>query len=242
MKTSYSGTIAALIISLSLCAGCFLSTQENLEKLPDKKFYFTEFQFILPGQSKESAYKFFREFPVKKVMFMLAKEYNLTIDIADFGNFIRSKKASVIETEGLLRIAKHTWKKKNTENNSIVFIFEQDYMDSSVIKFSIGIYKGKTLLKKMNTDINKIDAIFNQLTYFLKSAEQSIKEFDSKNYAKVTPVPMIIEATGEIPAAEEPATISKIKSMIDEYVKTLDDEKKKEFKHDIIDFIYQKCN
>jgi len=242
MKTLHLKIFTVIIIVSYIATGCFLSTGENIEKLSDRKFYFTEFQFILPGQDKESAYKFFKDFPVKKVMYMLAKEYNLTIDISDFSNFIKAKNFSVIETEGTFRISKHTWKKKNADGNRIIFIFHQDYMDDSKKKFSVDIYKGKSALKTMSTDIGKINAIFNQLTYYLKSGEKSSKEFDAKSYAKISPIPMIIETSGEIPVTEEPANITKIKSMIDEYVNTLDQEQKQKFKHDIIDYIYKKCN
>lgn len=242
MKTAYLKIITVLIITSCLYTGCFLNTRENLEKLPDRKFYFTEFQFILPGQNKESAYKFFKDFPVKKIMYMLAKEYNLTIDMSDYNTFIKRKNLSSIETSGLWRISTNTWKKKNIDNHRIFIIFEQDYIYENKMSFTLVMYNNDSIVNTIQFEISKIDTIFNQLTYFLKSGEESRKEFDTKNYGKISPIPMIIEANNETSIVEEPANISKIKTMIEDYVKTLNQEEKNKFKHDIIDFIYQKCN
>jgi len=242
MRTAFLKIITIILIPSCIYTGCFLSTKENINKLPDKKFYFSEFDFVLPGQTREEAYFFFKDFPVKKIMFMLATEYNITVDISDYNNFIRSKRISSIETDGSVRVVTNRWKKKNTETNRIKIIFEQDYLDSSKRKFSLAIYSGNTTLKLFNSDIVNIDHIIEKLQSHLQTGNDSLKEFETKNYGKVSPIPLIIDIEEEVSGKAEPSNLIKIKEMIDEYVKTLDQNKKNEFKHDLIDFIYKKCN
>ena len=242
MKISFFKITTLLIISLIFLTGCILNTKEDWEKLPDRKFYFTEFHFILLDQSKEEAYNFYKEFPVKKIMFMLAKEYNITVDISDFKNFININKPSVIESDGFMRTEKNTWKNKNSVSNRIVFIFERDYFDDSKLKLKISIYSGETNLKTINTEISKVENIFTQLKFQLQTGKESLKEYEDKNYNTISPIPFVIETNDKSFSLEEPADLIKIKSMIDNYVKTLDQNEKDDFKHDIIDYIYQKCN
>ena len=241
MKTGFLKIAALFLISLYFSTGCTFDTKEDWEKLPDRKFYFTEFQFILMDQNKEDAFRIYKEFPVKKIMFMLAKEYNITIDISDFKQFITANKLSAIVSDGYMRTEKNTWKKKNSENNRVVFIFERDYFDDSKQKLKIGIYSGDTTLKVINTEFSKTDYIFTQLNFHLKTGKESSTEYETANYGTITPIPMVIEINNNSMITEEPANLIKIKSMIDEYVKSLDQNEKNDFKHDIIDYIYEKC-
>jgi len=242
MKINFFKIIITMMISLCFCTGCILNTKEDWDKLPDRKFYFSEFQFILLDQTKEKAYTFYKDFPVKKIMFILAKEYNITVDISDFNNFINTNKPSVIEADGYIRTEKHTWKKKNIEKNRIVFIFERDYFETDKLKFKIGIYSGDSTLKIVNTEISKIEYIFNQLKFQFQTAKESLNEYEEKNYNTISPIPLIIETNDKSSNLEEPADLIKIKTMIDDYVKSLNQNEKNDFKHDIIDYIYQKCN
>lgn len=176
------------------CTGCLLNSREDFEKLPDKKFYFSEFQFILRGQSKEQAYDFYHKFPVKKIMYMLAREYNITIDISDFNNFRNTKDLSGMEEDGFLRTAKYKWRKKSDAENKIIFIFQQDYFESDQQKFKIGIYRGASSLKTIDVETSKIDYIFSELKLRLKSGKESLNEYNENNYDKISPVPQIIES------------------------------------------------
>lgn len=241
MKTGFLKIAVFVLISLYFSTGCTFDTKEDWEKLPDRKFYFTEFQFILLDQSKEDAFRIYKEFPVKKIMFMLAKEYNITVDISDFKQFINTNKPSAIIAESFMRTEKNTWKKKNSENNRIIFIFERDYFDAGKLKLQIGMYSGDTALKIINAEFSKLEHLFTQLNFNLKTGKDSLKEYETAGYDKIIPIPMIIEINNNSITAEEPANLIKIKSMIDEYVKTLDENGKNDFKHDIIDYIYEKC-
>jgi hypothetical protein len=176
---------------------CLFNTKENINKLPDKKFYFTEFQFVLTGQTKENAMIFFKEFPVKKIMFMLAQEYNITIDISDYNEFIKSGNTSDLKPDGSFRITKHTWNKTEKESNRITFIFDQDYFDPSILKFKLAIYSSNSTLKLYNTDISTQKYILTNLKKHLETGEQSLNEYEDKNYDNISPVPGIIESKSD---------------------------------------------
>lgn len=245
MKTKILKYSVITFLSLLLSTGCLpniFNTKKNFEKLPDKKFYFSEFQFILIGKDKKDAYNFFKKFPVKKVMFLLAKEYNLTIDISNFNNFLNSENYTSIESEGALRVSRNIWKNKKVENNRIVFIFEEDYLDSNNLKFSVQIYNKNSTLDRITTSISKIDTIFDRLKFHLETAKDSLREYEEKNYDKISPIPFVIETSSNSIPIDEQSELNKIKSLIDSYVKSLNQNEKDIFKHDIIDYIYKKCN
>lgn len=229
------------VITITIFTGCLLNTKDDWNKLPDRKFYFSEFHFVLLSQNKEASFEFFRKFPLKKLMFILAREYNITIDITEFNDFINTKNLSLIETKGLLRSAENLWKTGKIDNNRITLIFNQDYFEGSIQKLKIGIYSGNSTLKIIEIEMNKVDSIFKELKYKLPSSEQSLLEYEEKNYDKISPIPLIIEENRSSSIGDEQDSLVKIKTMIDNYVKPLDKREKDIFKHDIIDYIYQKC-
>lgn len=240
MKSCFLKKILPVIL-IFYSSGCIWNTRENFDRLTDRKFYFSEFQFILLDQKKEDAFIFFKHFPVKKIMYMLAMEYNVTIDISDFKNFIDSDTPSFLLSDGFFRNEKSTWKLNNSNSNRIVFIFEQDYFDSSKQKFKISFYDGDALLKTITAEISKVDYIFTQLNFQLKMGKESIKEYDEKKYDTSSPIPSVVEINSKSGKNDESADIMTIKKMIDEYIKTLDKNGREDFKHQIIDYIYEKC-
>ena len=193
MKKIVLKTTALMFISLYFCTGCILNTKEDWKKLADRKFSLSEFQFVIRGQSREDAYNFYRKFPVKKIMFVLAREYNITIDISEFNNLINSKDLTLIEADGFIRAAKHTWKTKKNQQNRITLIFEQDYFDETIQKIKIAVYSNNSSIKVIDLNMSKTEEIFTQLKFLLKSGEESLKEYDDKKYDIISPVPLIIE-------------------------------------------------
>lgn len=199
--------LTIILISLLSFTGCMFNTKENINKLPDKKFFFSEFQFILPGQTKESAMIFFKKFPVRKIMFMLAQEYNIIIDITDYNEFIKSGDTAVLKPEGSFRITKHTWSKTDKENNRITIIFDQDYMNPDILKFKLGMYSKNSTLKLFNTEINNQDYILINLKKHLETGEKSLKEYEEKNYDNISPIPGIVESDSDKTEATDDANI-----------------------------------
>jgi len=72
--------------------------------------------------------------------------------------------------------------------------------------------------------------------------KERLKEYEEKKYDTNPSIPFVIDNYSKTPSVEEQADLVKIKSMIDNYVKSLNQTDKNVFKHDLIDFIYKKCN
>ena len=232
----------AFLVLLFLNPGCFTNQKIDGNALPDKKFYFTQFQYVLHGVDKDRALQLFKTFPVKKIMYLIAKEYNIEIDINDFNSFIKSSDLSQIESYGALRNLKQTWNSDKDKHNKIIFIFEQDMVNDRDLKFMIKISSDNKDLSTIKTSISRIDFIFKQLEFSLKSAKENAKEYDEKNLDKVSLAPMVIEDSYiAFDSNDQQEKLTKIKSMIKDYVKQLNQDQKKEFKHDIMDYIYKTC-
>jgi len=243
MKIKHIPFMAVLIL-LFFNLGCFTNQKIDGSELPDKKFYFTQFQYVLHGADKDRTFRLFKTFPVKKIMYLLAKEYNIEIDISDFNGFIKSADLSQLEAYGGLRTVKQTWNtgKDKDAQNKIIFIFEQDMVNDRDLKFTIEISSNNKNLNTIKTSISRIDFIFKQLEFSLKSAKENAKEYDEKNLDKVSLAPMIIEESSiALDAHAQQEELTKIKSMIKDYVKQMNPEQKKEFKHDIMEYIYKAC-
>ena len=242
MKNKHILFISALIL-LVFNLGCFTNQKIDGNQLPDKKFYFTQFQYVLQGGNKDRAFQLFKTFPVKKIMYLLAKEYNIEIDISDFNTFLKFSDLSQIESYGGLRDIKQTWNMGKDTRNKIIFIFEQDMVNERDLKFTINISSDNKNLGTIKTSISRIDSIFSQLEFTLKSSKENAKEYDEKNLDKVSLAPLVIEdSLAALDKHEQQEKLTKIKSMIKDYVNQLNQDQKKEFKHDIIDYIYKITN
>ncbi|MCL1833490.1 MAG: hypothetical protein FWG49_03205, partial [Leptospirales bacterium] len=233
----------SILMLLFLGLSCFTGQKTDWDNIPDKRFYFTQFQYAYHGSNKDKALQFFKNFPVKKIIYLIAKEYNIEIDIIDFNNFIKSSELSQIESQGLIRAEKQTWNSNKSKSNKIVFIFEQDNLaNDRDIKFTIAISSEDKELRTIKTTPTRIDFIFKQLEFSLKSSKENAKEYDEKNLAAVSLEPMVIEDQAFAADKEDlQDKLKEIKSKINDYVNQLNQDQKKEFKHDIIDYIYKTC-
>ena len=241
MKNKHISFIS-FIMFLFINLNCFTGQKTDWNDIPDKRFYFTQFQYVYHGSNKDKALQFFKNFPVKKIIYLLAKEYNIEVDITDFNNFIKSSELSQIESHGLIRDEKQIWNINKVQNNKIVFIFEQDMVNDRDIKFTINISSGDKELRTIKVTPNRIDFIFKQLEFSLKSSKENAKEYDEKNLAAVSLSPMVIEdQTFAADKKDRQDKLKEIKSKINDYVNQLNQDQKKEFKHDIIDYIYKTC-
>jgi len=110
------------------------------------------------------------------------------------------------------------------------------------LKFTINISSDNKDLSTIKTSITRIEFIFNQLEFTLKSGKENAKEYDEKNLDKVSLAPMVIEDSSiALDNQDQQGKLKEIKSKINDYVKQLNAEQKKEFKLDIMDYIYKAC-
>ncbi len=225
------------------CAGLDLTgNKAEWEKLQDRKFYFTEFQYLLVDSNKKEAFKAMSQFPMKKIMYILASEYNIEIDLSDYYRFIRNEYSSEIKTEGFFRNEKFTWKtEKNISANRIKIIYEKDYFEKNKMKFSLYITSGDKTMKSLSIDYTQNDYLFTQLGFYFSKTEMSIKDFDKNGYDDKNTIPGLNLGDPALINKPKSSRAEEIKVMLDEYVKTLDEDQKKSFKHEMIDHIYKIC-
>lgn len=240
-KIAVTLSVFILILFISGCAGLELN-KDSWENLPERKFYFTEFTYLNTGANSEKAYDTMKNFPVKKILYILSKQYNIEIDMSDYNAFIQNRNILEIKAEGLIRNNKFTWSSKNINPNRITIVFEKDYMDESRMNFILKAESGGKNMKTIDIRLSKTEVIFEQLDYYFEKTDEFISEYAKNGYEEKNVVPGLI--LGNPVAANSSQKISQtaeIKLMIEEYVKTLDADQKKSFKHEIIDHIYKIC-
>ncbi len=230
-----------LIILLFFLTACALPNQKKISQIKNRSFRLNSFTYILTAQDKKDAMKFFSEFPVKKIMFMLAREYNIKIDISDFQKFLVVKNKSDIKLFYGFRAEKSRWPVNiDSSGNNIDISFEKDYIGEADSKFRINISSGGSVLHSIATEVSQVEYIFKQLEYFLKSGKESAIEYDLKNYNKVKPVPLIVEFSGSKAfTIKKNEGKNKILKMIEDHMGNLSKEEREQFKHDIIDYMYK---
>ena len=230
-----------LIILLFFLTACAFPNQKKISQIKNRSFRLNSFTYILTAQDKKDAMKFFSEFPVKKIMFMLAREYNIKIDISDFQKFLVVKNKSDIKLFYGFRAEKSRWPVNiDSSGNNIDISFEKDYIGEADSKFRINISSGGSVLHSIATEVSQVEYIFKQLEYFLKSGKESAIEYDLKNYNKVKPVPLIVEFSGSKAfTIKKNEGKNKILKMIEDHMGNLSKEEREQFKHDIIDYMYK---
>lgn len=221
------------------CAGLG-ELKTDLNNLTDKKFYLTEFQYIHTDKNGKYAYDAMCSFPVKKIMYILVKEYNLEIDMSDYYQFIKTGSSNQIKTVGFVRNEKYIWKSSDpTSGNKITITFEKDYFDETKMKFSLIMFSGNKKLKSIIIDFSKIDYLFKQLDFYISKTDEYAADYDKNGYDSKDIVPGLILGVPGTRKSTEADKLNEIKAMIEEHVKTLNSDQKKQFKHEIIDHIYK---
>ena len=226
--TAYSG-----------CAGLG-ELKSDLNSLADKKFTMTEFQYIHTSKDGKYAYNVMQNFPVKKILYILSKEYGLEIDMSEYYRFIKNGSPKQIKTEGFVRNEKFIWKSADSASaNRVIIHFEKDYFDETKMKFSLVLYNGNKKLNSIIIDFSKEEYLFRQLDFYISKTDEYAADFDRNDYNSKDNVPgLILGDPGSWKTAETDKK-DEIKAILEQYVNTLNPEQKKAFKHEIIDHIYK---
>ena len=223
------------------CAGMG-GLKTDFDNLADKKFYLAEFQYIHTDKNSKYAYDVMCNFPTKKLMYIIAQEYNIEIDMSDYYQFIKTGSPKYIKTDGFVRNEKYIWKSSTPQtDNKIIITFEKDYFDESKMKFSLIVFSGNKKLKSIIIDFSKMDYLFKQLDFYIAKTDEYASDYNQNDYESKNVVPGLILGEPGTRKSSETETINEIKKVIEEYVKDLNAEQKKSFKHEIIDHIYKIC-
>jgi len=243
VKKKYS--ICLIIFTLStLITGCagLSSNRVEWDKLEERKIFLTEFQYVHLDDDTKSAFNDIKNIPVKKIMYALAREYNIEIDISDFNKFIKTKNTSAIKTDGFLRDKTFTWHSPKTDiKNRIVITHEKDFFDESKMNLKVTAYSDGRILRTINISFSKIDYIFVQLKFTLSHADEIFAEYDKNDFENKNTIPGLIISYVDSAEIVDESTVSEIKLKLENHVKSLNQEQKDTFKHEMIDYIYKIC-
>ncbi len=233
-----------ILVSLFIWPGCasLLNNTSKWNNLTDKKFYFTGFKYLYPAKDNKSAYEDMKNFPVKKLMYIISKGYNVEIDMSDYYRFVKEGSSSELEAKGFFRNNNFSWNSKSNNNgNKISIIFEKDYLDETKMKFKLNIMSGEKTMKMIEIDFATNDYLFKQLDFYIPKTDENISEYVNNSYETKETIPGIF--LGNI--SEQKQDVSdretQLKALLEDYVKTLDNKQKNRFKHEIIDYIYKVC-
>ena len=236
-----------MTVSLSGITSCTRWSTRDWDELKDRKFYFQKFTYSFVGETKESAFNFMKSEPLKETLNIVAKKYNIIIDISEFQNFIYSGDYSKLSVPGFLQDTKFIWESKKKQVNQIEI--EYDMRPELEAKNVVIIYR---LSVKTNDRVraffldrvyDRKDILTNLASSFgyggLSKTEQDIKVAgDAKDRIILNDDKPRVEVNdGDIKS--ETATI--IKKQIALYVRGLNPSEKKAFREDLVQFINAIC-
>jgi len=236
-------TLITFLIIFSISSSCTHLVQRQMSKIEDRNFIFTNFYHSHLGSDEEKAYKFYKEFPLKKIMFLLAKEHNLTIDISEFQRFIGSDDFSQINVKKGFRKEHFSWDNKIETENRIIIHHQRDYFEQKNPEIKISLIHGNRRIEILQTDYDNYDYIFKRLAGSFATASEGIKEYEKMGYETAVPVAGLIEylsAKGSEagkPGSEDKKTA--IKTLIKDHTIDMDKDEKAKFRHEMLDFIYK---
>jgi hypothetical protein len=246
-KNSIITLVLAMTVSLSGITSCTQWSTRDWNELKDRKFYFQKFTYRFAGETNENAFNFMKSEPLKETLNIVAKKYNIIIDVSEFQDFIYSDDYSKLSTSGLLQDSEFIWESRKKRVNQIEI--EYDMRPDPEAKSVVITYR----LSVKNND--KVRAFFYDRAYDRKKflpnlaasfgygallkTEQDIKVAgDTKDrLILVDDKPGVDVNDGDVKS--ETATL--IKKQIALYVRGLKPKEKKAFREDLVQFINAIC-
>lgn len=235
----------SLISAILISAGCTHLVKKQISKTEDKTYYFTEFNYTHLSSTEEDVYSFFKNFPAKKIMFLIAKENNIIIDISEFQKFTTEGDPSNINVKKGFRKEFFSWNSQKKTKNKIIINYKIDYFEQKIPEVLISMIIDDKTYNLMNSEVENPDHLIKRITGYYPDVEKSAAEYDKLGYEKITPINGVIEytkGTAVIPSENnEKATDKKaeIDNLMRNYVEGLDKDEKAKFRHEMLDLIYK---
>ena len=246
-KNSIVILILAMAVSLSGITSCAQWSTREWKELKDRKFYFQKFTYSFAGETRENAFNFMKSEPLKETLNIVAKKYNIIIDVSEFQNFIYSEDYSKLAVSGVFQEAKFIWESKKKQVNQIEIEYEM--RPDIEAKGVLIIYK----ISIKNND--KVRAFFYDRVYDRKEILTNLAA--SFGYAGLSKAEQDIKGVGDttdrlILADDKPKvefddgdikseTAILIKKQIALHVRGLKPKEKEAFRADIVQFINAIC-
>ncbi len=107
--------------------------KRDWQNLNDRKFYFQKFTYRLSGHERRIAYRFMKDFPVKRMVSLLSEHYKIEIDTTEFDKFITKPVDGDLDLSvtGVITNEYFTWNSETKHANTIEFSYANQYEDES---------------------------------------------------------------------------------------------------------------
>jgi len=247
MKKNYI-IILIFIITASITPACTHLVKKQIAENSDKNYHFTDFYYTHLDSTEEEAFNFMSKFPIKKVMYMLAKEHNINIDISEFQKFLLTEKQAGIKVKKGFRKEYFSWNNNSEVNNKIIIYYKRDYFEQKNPDFKISLVISGKSYDLMETEVHDNDHLIKRIAVYNKSSKNAAAEYERLNYQKISPVPGVIEyplayklnnEESEKNSPDKADKKTEIENALRDYVKDLNKEDKAKFRHDMLDLIYK---
>lgn len=233
MKKKFS--LFCLIFAILILSGCTDLVKKQIDKTEDKTYYFSEFYYTHLAYTEEKVHTFFKNFPVKKIMFLIAKEHDITIDISEFQQLVAEGDASDISVKKGFRKEYFSWTGQKKAKNKIIIKYKIDYLEEKNPEVSISMVVDDKTYSLLNSEVENPDHLITRIAGYYPKVRESADEYEKLGYEKKTPIDGIIEYTKGLGTDQK----LEIKNLMKNYVKDLDKDEKSQFRHEMLDLIYK---
>ena len=172
MKLRHTAVIS-LILSLVLVASCTTWSKKDWDELIDRTFYFQRFKYTYKGSSRQHAYYFMKDFPVKEMVALLEKKYNIKIDTKDFDKFLQdgNYQKEVKSLTDTFLDTDFIWESKNPQRYEIWFEYMTVFSNEGdkLLSYELEIITNKKVRKYFFGNIFDKNNVIEKLTKRLEA-------------------------------------------------------------------------
>jgi len=229
-----------LVFILLMVVSCTEYTRKDWDRLENRKFILREVTYIHLDKTKTTAYEFNRDYPLKEILFLLAGEFGINIDITEYQNFRALKILDQLEVAPGLRKEKFIWKNPSSieTGNEIFVTVSEDYFGEKDSSINL-LFKHKGhLIKTISVDYASNSILFKNLKFYINDLESRRKLFFDNNYA-IKSAPGLTEGkvSTEVVLKNKLEEKNRIKLAIKKYLETIPADRMLSSKKELIDFI-----
>ncbi len=164
--------IIAAIVSVQL--SCTLWSARQWDELKDRKFHFQRFTYYLKGGSREKAFAFMRDFPVKEMLRLISGKHNIEIDASEFEAFIAEEEnRKGVKAFGILIKERFRWEavKKQANGVELEYANEFAYESEPVRTYTVRLRVNGRLRASYGDSIENREGVVRSLRSKLRIGE-----------------------------------------------------------------------
>ncbi|MBN2039913.1 MAG: hypothetical protein JW864_07730 [Spirochaetes bacterium] len=234
-----------LILSIVLFFSCSTWNNKSWENLEDRTFYLSEFFIEKKLSDSDEIFKLMKEFPLYKVLKLISNKYNLEVDSSEFSDFLIMNDETRLKIGGLTG-SKYTWETEKQKDNTIEiqywYVLNERNPAQSARSYKIYLkVKGK---KRAIFEGYFIDTVPDHVI-IAKGMNYSPADKKNKNLFINKDNNTTLDITDAkkdiITVSKEDDKLSKpeLKKLVGDFIKDLPKSERKEFRDDLIKYLYR---